>query len=97
MITGPGDSHRATVIQTQTPINPGNSGGPLLSFDGKIVGINSFRATGSEGLNFAVVAKDIDHFLASQANGLEALACNEATSTLASMRQYSGYNSGRTR
>jgi S1-C subfamily serine protease len=40
--TGPGDTHRATVIQTQTPINPGNSGGPLLSFDGKIVGVNSF-------------------------------------------------------
>ena len=40
---GPGNSHRATVIQTQTPINPGNSGGPLLSDDGKIVGVNSFR------------------------------------------------------
>jgi hypothetical protein len=76
--TGPGDTHRATVIQTQTPINPGNSGGPLLSFDGKIVGVNSFRATDSEGLNFAVAAKDIDYFLANQANGLEALTCNEA-------------------
>ena len=75
--TGPSDKHRATVIQTQTPINPGNSGGPLLSFDGKIVGINSFRATGSEGLNFAVAAKDIDFFLGNQANGLEALACND--------------------
>jgi S1-C subfamily serine protease len=75
--TGPGDTHRATVIQTQTPINPGNSGGPLLSFDGKIVGINSFRATGSEGLNFAVAAKDIDLFLGNQANGLEALICND--------------------
>jgi S1-C subfamily serine protease len=39
----PGESHRATVIQTQTPINPGNSGGPLLSDEGKIVGVNSFR------------------------------------------------------
>jgi S1-C subfamily serine protease len=41
----PGDggvTHRATVIQTQTPRNPGNSGGPLLSDDGKIVGVNSF-------------------------------------------------------
>lgn len=76
--TGPGDRHRATVIQTQTPINPGNSGGPLLSFDGKIVGVNSFRATDSEGLNFAVAAKDIDYFLGNQANGLEALTCNEA-------------------
>lgn len=76
--TGPDDKHRATVIQTQTPINPGNSGGPLLSFDGKIVGINSFRASGSEGLNFAVAAKDIDHFLTAQEKGLEALTCNEA-------------------
>ncbi len=76
--TGPGDSHRATVIQTQTPINPGNSGGPLLSFDGKIVGINSFRASGSEGLNFAVAAKDISYFLTSQEKGLDALTCNEA-------------------
>ena len=42
---GPGDSHRATVIQTQTPINPGNSGGPLLSDDGKIVGVNTFYQT----------------------------------------------------
>jgi S1-C subfamily serine protease len=75
--TGPSDKHRATVIQTQTPINPGNSGGPLLSFDGKIVGINSFRATGSEGLNFAVAAKDIDFFLGNQANGLEALTCKD--------------------
>jgi hypothetical protein len=75
--TGPGDTHRATVIQTQTPINPGNSGGPLLSFDGKIVGVNSFRATDSEGLNFAVAAKDIDFFLGNQANGLEALICND--------------------
>ena len=75
--TGPGDTHRATVIRTQTPINPGNSGGPLLSFDGKIVGVNSFRATDSEGLNFAVAAKDIDLFLGNQANGLEALICND--------------------
>ena len=33
--------HRANVIQTQTPINPGNSGGPLISDEGKVVGINS--------------------------------------------------------
>src|SRR5271169_706998 len=46
---GPGESHRATVIQTQTPINPGSSGGPLLSDEGKIVGVNSFITTGAEG------------------------------------------------
>jgi S1-C subfamily serine protease len=50
---GPNDTkHVATVIQTQTPINPGNSGGPLLTEDGKIVGVNSFRTSGAEGLNF---------------------------------------------
>jgi S1-C subfamily serine protease len=28
------ESHRANVIQTQTPINPGNSGGPLIADNG---------------------------------------------------------------
>jgi hypothetical protein len=42
-------SHRAAVIQTQTPINPGNSGGPLISDDAKLVGVNAFKATGEAG------------------------------------------------
>jgi S1-C subfamily serine protease len=56
-------SHKATVIQTQTPINPGNSGGPLIDNNLEIVGINSFKSDG-EGLNFAVSADDIKAFLA---------------------------------
>jgi hypothetical protein len=77
--SGPGDSHRATVIQTQSPINPGNSGGPLLSDDGKIVGVNSFIEKDAEGLSFAVAAKDISYFLRNKANGLEARnTCNQA-------------------
>ena len=76
---GSGNSHHATVIQTQTPINPGNSGGPLLSDDGKIVGVNSFIRTDAEGLNFAVAAKEIAYFLRNKANGMEALkTCNKA-------------------
>jgi Trypsin-like peptidase domain len=55
--------HRADVIQTQTPINPGNSGGPLLSDDGKLIGVNAFKAEG-EALNFAVAATDVRRFLA---------------------------------
>ena len=55
---GPNDSkHVATVIQTQTPINPGNSGGPLLTEDGKIVGVNSFVTPGAENLNFCSRSK----------------------------------------
>lgn len=62
-----GTTHKATVIQTQTPINPGNSGGPLLSDDLTIIGINSFISDG-EGLNFAVSAEDVKAFLASTAD-----------------------------
>ena len=69
--TSPGASHRAAVIQTQTPINPGNSGGPLLSDDGKIVGVNSFILKEVEGLNFAVAAKEIRYFLNNPRTGLE--------------------------
>jgi len=62
-----GVTHRATVIQTQTPINPGNSGGPLLSDDAELVGVNAFRTRDAEGLNFAVSAKDVWSFLSTSA------------------------------
>lgn len=57
-----GIQHRANIIQTQTPINPGNSGGPLLDDDARLIGINSFRASG-EGLNYAVGLDTIQQFL----------------------------------
>jgi hypothetical protein len=69
----------ATVVQTQTPINPGNSGGPLLTEDEKIVGVNSFRASEAEGLNFAIAANEIRFFLANPNNGMQAQnTCTEA-------------------
>ncbi len=55
-------SHKANVVQTQTPINPGNSGGPLLTSDGKLVGVNSFSSKG-EGLNFAVAVDEVRRFV----------------------------------
>ena len=44
-------------IQTDVPINPGNSGGPLISMQGKIIGINSqiyTRSGGFMGVSFAI-------------------------------------------
>ena len=77
--SGEGETHRATVIQTQTPINPGNSGGPLLSDDGKIVGVNSFGKKGAEGLNFAIAANEIRYLLKSPTTGMEVFnLCDEA-------------------
>lgn len=55
--------HEADVIQTQTPINPGNSGGPLISDSGKIIGVNTFKRSGAEAINYAVSVSDVYAFL----------------------------------
>ncbi len=45
-----------TWLQTDAAINPGNSGGPLVTEDGKIVGINSRGYLGADNLAFAIPA-----------------------------------------
>lgn len=62
-------SHKADVIQTQTPINPGNSGGPLIGDNGKMIGVNSFKTQTGEGLNFAVAINEVERFLAAAQDG----------------------------
>ncbi|MDP6293475.1 MAG: trypsin-like peptidase domain-containing protein [Candidatus Woesearchaeota archaeon] len=47
-------------VQTDVPINPGNSGGPLINAVGDIVGINTLKIKGFEGVGFAISAQQVD-------------------------------------
>lgn len=77
-ITESGVEHKGDVIQTQTPINPGNSGGPLISSNGHLIGVNSFKASG-EALNFAVSVDEVRRFLSMKSDRI-AVRSRPATS-----------------
>jgi S1-C subfamily serine protease/tetratricopeptide (TPR) repeat protein len=51
-------------LQTTAPISPGSSGGPLLSPDGKLVGVTTLSYAEGQNLNFAIPVSVVRSFLA---------------------------------
>ena len=62
-ITVDEDTSISGVMQTSAPINSGNSGGPLLTLDGKVVGITTAIVRNSDGLGFAIPSNTILDFI----------------------------------
>jgi len=49
----PSDDY-GSVLQITAPISPGSSGSPVMTFDGKVIGVATFQFTKGQNLNFAV-------------------------------------------
>jgi serine protease Do len=54
VVSGMRELNGRTYVQTDAPINPGNSGGPLITEQGRVIGINSLVMRGVQGIGFAI-------------------------------------------
>jgi putative serine protease PepD len=78
-LQAPNGATIAGAIQTDAAINPGNSGGPLLDAHGKVIGVNSQIATGSQGgtggsvgIGFAIPSSTVQQFVTDAKAGRDA-------------------------
>ncbi|MDO5296605.1 MAG: trypsin-like peptidase domain-containing protein [bacterium] len=58
------------LLQTDAAINPGNSGGPLVSVQGRVIGINTAIIPSAQGIGFAIPAESVSKIIENlNANG----------------------------
>jgi len=87
-------------VQTDAAINPGNSGGPLISTEGKLVGINGqvatrFGARINTGTGFAISSNQIKRFLDALKNAEGGMVNHGLIKGLHLDRSLSGETGGR--
>lgn len=63
--TAGGLAYMDNLIQHDASLNPGNSGGPLINTSGEVVGINTLKINGGEGIGFAIPSESFSSLVKS--------------------------------
>ena len=70
-ISGIKHAREQEYIVTTATINPGNSGGPAVNEEGNVIGINSMKINGAEGINMIIPSNRILRMLPHLMNNSE--------------------------